>query len=321
MLTLARALRTEEPRIDAVLQAQIAELPPLVRPVAAHTLNAGGKRLRPLLCVFMGKLFGCDHPDIYTLAVAVEFFHVATLMHDDLLDNAATRRGKPSAHTEFSPTEAVLGGDAMLAHAAKMVAGLDNTRLSRCFAEAVLQTATGEIAEFASQGDIDLSRETYLAIITGKTAWSLRAACELAAIRSGGSDDEIASAALFGLELGVAFQIVDDALDIAPSKTIGKPAGGDLRERKCTPLIRFYRETLSPEEDASFASKFKAGSFTDAEAEAIIKAMRKAGCDEKTRALAAEHLARATKALSALPAGAIRDTLALVSDYIRTRGH
>ena len=130
MLTLARMLHAEEPRIDAVLQAQIAALPPLVRPVADHSLNAGGKRLRPLLCVFMGKVFGCEHQDIYTLAVAVELFHVATLMHDDFLDNAATRRGSSSAHAKFGPTVAVLGGDAMLAHAAKMVAQLNNGRLS-----------------------------------------------------------------------------------------------------------------------------------------------------------------------------------------------
>ncbi len=319
MLTLTRALRAEEPRIDAILQTQIAALPPLVRPVAGHTLNAGGKRLRPLLCVFMGKVFGCEHPDIYTLAVAIEFFHVATLMHDDFLDHATTRRGASAAHAEFGPTVAILGGDAMLAHAAKMVAGLSDHRLSNCFAEAVLQTATGEIAEFASQGDIDVSHEKYIEIITGKTAWSLRAACELAAVRSGAPEDEIASAARFGLELGIAFQIVDDALDIAPINDIGKPAGGDLRERKCTPLIRCYRDSLPPDQALPFAAKFSAGAFSDAEAEAIIGAMRRTGCDEKTRALADEHLGRARAALSALPAGPRRDTLALVPDYIKKR--
>ncbi len=321
MLTFTRALRSEEPRIHAELQLQTAALPDLVRPVAAHTLNAGGKRLRPLLTVFMSKLLGCGHPDIYTLAAAIEFFHVATLMHDDFLDHAATRRGKAAAHAEFSPKEAILGGDAMLAHAARMVAGLNNTRLSRCFAEAVLQTATGEIAEFANQGNCDLDHATYLAIITGKTAWSLRAACELAAIRAGGSDGQIASAAAFGLELGIAFQIVDDALDIAPADTIGKPAGGDLREGKCTPLVRFYRDELTPEADAAFTAAFTAGTFTDAEIAAVIAAMRAAGCEKKTRALADAHLERAEKALSTLPAGARRDTLAMVPEFIRTRNH
>jgi Geranylgeranyl pyrophosphate synthase len=123
------ALREEQARINAVIQAEIAAMPELVRPVAAHTLNAGGKRLRPLLAVFMGKLFGVEHPDIYSLATAIEFFHVATLIHDDFLDNASTRRGNPAAHTIYAPVHAILGGDVMLAHAARMVARVGNARV------------------------------------------------------------------------------------------------------------------------------------------------------------------------------------------------
>ena len=319
MLMLKRALKAEQNRIEAVVQAEIAALPELIRPVAAHTLNAGGKRLRPLLTVFMSRVFGYTHDDIYTLAVAVEFFHVATLMHDDFLDNAETRRGKPSVHVVHGPLMATLGGDALLAHAADMVARMDNTRLSRSFAQAVLQTATGEIAEFASQGKAGLSHEEYLAIITGKTAWCLRAACEIAAIRAGATDEAINAAASFGLELGIAFQMVDDALDIAPASETGKPAGGDLRERKCTPLVRFYRETLSPEEDARFAAQFTAGSFTEAELEQHTSAMRRAGLDTRTRALADEHLTRAEQALALLPPGSNRDILARIPEYIRDR--
>ncbi len=320
MLNLASVLREEQPRINAVLEKEIAALPESAREVARHTLSAGGKRLRPLLAVLMGRLFGSGRPDIYAIAAAIEFVHVASLIHDDVLDNAAMRRGILAAHTVYTPTVAILGGDVMLAHAASMVARLNDPFISFQFAEAVTQTAVGEIDEFNHLGDVALPYEKYLAIITGKTAWNLRIACELPAHRAGAGEEEVRAAARFGLELGIAFQIVDDALDIAPSTDTGKPSGGDLRERKCTPLTRFYMESLPAGDAAIFAEKFKTGSFTEGEIAAIIRTMRKKGMDKQTRDLAEPHLARAKEALASLPAGKERDILEQVPDFIKNRG-
>lgn len=321
MLRLADVLREEHPRINAVLKREIAALPASVRPIAAHTLNAGGKRLRPLLAVYMGRLFGCTDPAVYAMAAAIEFFHVATLIHDDVLDNAPTRRGMPAAHAVYSPTTAILGGDAMLAHSARIIARIGDCFISQQFAEAVMATAVGEIDEFHHQGNVDFSYDTYLAMITGKTAWSLKAACQLPARFAGAGPAEVEAAALFGLELGVAFQIVDDALDIAPSQDTGKPAGGDLRERKCTPLVHFYYESLSEAGKKEFAAKFRDGSLTEAEIATIIAAMLAKNMDAKTRDLAGNHLERAKAALMLLPDNAERDVLALVPEFIKNRGN
>ena len=321
MLNLKSVLREEQPRINAVLEREIEALPESARGVARHSLFAGGKRLRPLLAVYMGRLFGCDHPDIYAMAAAIEFVHVASLIHDDVLDNATTRRGILAAHEIYTPTVAILGGDAMLAHAAGMVARIGDSYISQQFAEAVLRMATGEIDEFRFQGRLDVPQDEYLAMITGKTAWSLKVACQLPAYYAGASEEIVAAAAAFGLEIGIAFQIVDDALDIAPSDDTGKPSGGDLRERKCTPLTKLYLETLSSEDARLFAEKFAAGSFSDGEVQTIIRAMRDNRLDEKTRQLADAHLEKAKKALTLLPDNKERKILSLVPDFIRNRGN
>jgi octaprenyl-diphosphate synthase len=319
MIKLARSIAKEQSRIQAVLERETAELPSSVRPVAQHVLGAGGKRIRPLLTILSGRLFGSRHEDIYTLAAAVEFFHVATLLHDDVLDSALTRRGSAAAHTVFGVVPSILAGDAMLAHAACVISRMGDARLTRCIGETILNTASGEVEEFARLGDVALPHEAYLRIITGKTAWALRAACELAALRAGADDEAVAAVAGFGLELGVAFQIVDDALDIAPEKVTGKPAGGDLRERKCTPLSRMYWESLPPAEAKRFAARFRDGDFSGAELEAVVGAMRAAGLDNKVRVLAEEHLDRARAALLKLPAGKERDVMALLPDFVRDR--
>lgn len=319
MLDLRRVLQEEQSRMDAVLEKEVEQLPPQTRAVARHILKAGGKRLRPLLALYMGRVFGCTLPAIQTMAAAIEFVHVATLIHDDVLDNATTRRGAVAAHEIYTPTVAILSGDAMLAHAAQMIARLKDAHISQKFAEAVGKTAAGEIDEFSLQGDAELSHEAYLAMITGKTAWMLQVACELPAYYSGASEAQVEAAARFGLELGIAFQIVDDALDIASAAVTGKPSGGDLRERKCTPLTRFYLEKLSEEKRLAFKEKFRSGSFSEEEVAAIIEEMREMGLGEKTRAMADEHLAAAVQALLLLPENEERDLLALVADYIKQR--
>lgn len=321
MLSLKSVLREEQPRINAVLEREIETLPESARGVARYSLFAGGKRLRPLLAVYMGRLFGCDHPDIYDMAAAIEFVHVASLIHDDVLDNATTRRGILAAHKAYTPTVAILSGDVMLAHAAGMVAKIGDKFISMKFAEAVSKTAVGEIDEFNCLGDASLSYEDYLSVITGKTAWSLKVACELSAYRAGAPEEQVKAAAEFGLQLGIAFQIVDDALDIALSTDTGKPSGGDIRERKCTPLIKFYLETLPETEAKTFAEQFRAGSFTESEIEFIIRAMREKGLDRKTRDLAEPHLARVKKALALFPDTTERKVLGLVADFVKNRGH
>lgn len=301
--TLAASLAAEQPAINIALSEVTADLPASVRPVVRHVLGPGGKRLRPLLTVFIARLLGYHERDIYPLAAAIELFHVATLLHDDVLDNAVLRRGNTAAHQVFGITKAILAGDALLARGNHVVAGYGEPRLTASTAEAIARTAGGEILELEHQGKLEVNLLQYIEIITGKTAWMIRTACEIGAIQAGATPDQIAAAVEYGLNLGMAFQIVDDALDFAPSEQTGKPEGGDVREGKFTPPIFFYWQQLAVPEQGTFAARFAEQSFTDEDVTAITRSIREQKLDDKTRDIADAYLQRAQSALEKLTAG------------------
>ena len=319
MQELKRALEQEQPRINAALARHAAELPAGSQAVARHVLAAGGKRLRPFLTLLTGRILGCRDERLYTLGAAVELLHAATLLHDDILDRAETRRGRPAAHLLFAPATVILAGDAMLAKALLMVSAFGDPRLTGCISEAVMRTVDGEIAEFDILRNPDISHQDYLAVITGKTAWMLRASCELGAVLSGADASLIAAAADFGLELGIAFQIVDDALDF--SSGTGKPRGGDVREGKVTPPLLSYIASLAPDEAKAFRERFRQGPLAEAEAEAVCAAVCKQRLDLRAKELAASHLASAALFLKRFPPSEERALMEQIFEYILTRSH
>ena len=323
MITFAARIRKEQPGIRAALADATNTLPVWVKPVAHHVLGQGGKRLRPLLTIFVARLLGYREPDIYPLAAAVELFHTATLLHDDVLDNADLRRGQAAAHRVFGVTETILAGDALLASGNSAVAAYGDARLTAVAAEAIAQTAGGEILELERQGEIAPDLSTYLEIVTGKTAWMIRAACEFGALKAGAEADRVRAAADYGLNLGIAFQMVDDALDFAPSERTGKPEGGDVREGKFTPPLFFYHSSLAAEEQAVFARAFHERSFTDEAVNAVVTTIRARGFDEQALALADSYLQRARQALDrlteGLPPSPERETLGAFIAHVRDR--
>ena len=235
MLLLKARLALELPPINKALSRAAEGLPHPVRPIARHIFEAGGKRLRPLLTILMARLLGYDKKDIYDLAVTMEMLHAATLLHDDVLDNADTRRGKPAAHTIFNATSTILAGDAMLAHANALVAQCGDPRLCLCFSEATSRTAAGEILEIAAQHQVETTAEEYEEIIRGKTAWLIRASCQLGAQRAGADDALVEAAAAYGENIGMAFQIQDDVLDVIGNEALlGKPVHSDEKNEKTT---------------------------------------------------------------------------------------
>ncbi|GFM38191.1 polyprenyl synthetase family protein [Desulfovibrio psychrotolerans] len=322
MRELIAYLSAEQPRINATLERETAGLNPLVQPVVAHVLEAGGKRLRPLLTLLTARALGYAGDDVYPLACSVELLHSATLLHDDIIDDADLRRGTPAAHTMFGNTKTVLAGDALLALANAIVARYGNPRLTACISEAIVETVTGEIAEIAYLRSTGHPQQTYIDIIKGKTAYLIQASCRLGALIAGADKTQEEAAALFGMHLGIAFQIVDDALDFAPSaKDIGKPVAGDLREGKLTPPLLMYLENLTGDAHKSFVQKFETGMFTEAEVLAVAAAIREQGLDARTRTLAEDYLATARTALNALPDCAERTVLAQTMEYVRSRSH
>ena len=319
MIQLKARLALELPGINRALNRAVDTLPEPVRPVARHIFDAGGKRLRPLLTVLTARLLGHEDSGVKDLAITLEMLHAATLLHDDVLDNAVSRRGKPAAHTLFDVSSVILAGDALLAGANSLVAAHGDTRLTRCFSEATSRTAAGEILEIAAQRRVDSSSADYDDMVRGKTAWLIRAACEMGALAAGADDASVAAAAAYGENLGMAFQMVDDALDFAPESVTGKPTGGDVREGKLTPPLRLYRDSLDAAGRSAFDAAFCAGLMTEADAADIAERIRQAGYDDAVRRQADEFLDAARQALETLPDRPERELMRQMADYVRDR--
>lgn len=312
---LQNRLAKETADIDAALMAELDHLPSPCQPVARHIIAAGGKRLRPFLAVISARMFGYGQNDIYRLGASLEMLHAATLLHDDVLDNADARRSQPAAHILHGASAAILGGDALLALGNAIVASFHNPALSLAYSRATMQTAAGEVLEMASLRDPGLTDSQYLAIVKGKTACLIAQACVMGAIIAKASQEQIQQCEAFGENLGIAFQLVDDALDFAPESQTGKPKGGDLREGKFTPPLRLYRKSLAPDIRAEFDKAFQSGSFPAPET--VINAI--AAFATPSLALANEPLAKARDALSHLPRNAENAILAEMAEYVRLR--
>lgn len=319
MQELKNSLAREQARIDTAIEGFLDELPPCSRPVARHVLGAGGKRLRPFLTIQTGRVFGGQEEDLYTLGAAIEMLHAATLLHDDILDNSELRRGKPAAHTLFGASAAILAGDALLAKSMLMVSRLGDTRLTNTISEAVMRTAEGQIRESGQIRNSNISHDDYLEMIKGKTAWMLRASCELGALRAAAVPEYVNAAADYGMELGIAFQMVDDALDFSPSSKTGKPRGGDIREGKITPPLSLYLEGQSPEVAARLRKAISENTLDSVAIEAISDGIYTGGYARKTREMAESHLNAARSALSIFPASPGRVVLEQILSYIQAR--
>ena len=314
------AFLKELPAINAAIQREIDALHPLVRPVAAHVMDAGGKRLRPMLTVLFARALEFRGDDLHTLASSLEFLHSATLMHDDILDNAELRRGKPAAHTLFGLTPTILAGDVLLALANEIVARTGNPALTSCISQAIMQTASGEIMEIAAVRNAGISRDEYIEIITGKTAYLIQSACEFGVIAAGASERQRAAARAFGLNLGIAFQLVDDALDYTSGEdTSGKPLGGDLREGKFTLPLLLYLETLPEAQRKTTIQELTDANLHPARQDGIIADIAAGGFAGLTREAAKSYLALASRALDVLPVCQEKELLGAMIDFVLTR--
>ncbi|HML56672.1 MAG TPA: polyprenyl synthetase family protein [Solidesulfovibrio magneticus] len=302
MSDIADIVSREVPAINRYLESATETLNPMVQPVVRHVLLAGGKRLRPLLTILTARAMGYRGDDVYPLACSLEFLHSATLLHDDIVDGAKLRRGRESAHVRFGSTHTILAGDVLLALANRLVAEYDNPELTKLLSEALLQTATGEILEIAHLRDVDLPLSTYFSIITGKTAYLIQASCQCGAVLAGASPELIQAAADLGQHIGVAFQLVDDALDYtSPATVSGKPTGGDLKEGKVTLPLLLYLQGLPFEERRRLAEDFRQDQLSAEDIEYLRGNVVAGGHAEKTREMAGESLAKAQAALAKFP--------------------
>lgn len=332
MQALQVYMGNELPRINTHLDTCVQRLDPYVQPIARHVLDAGGKRLRPLLTLMAFRAFGAGQADPYSLAASLELLHSATLLHDDILDSAGLRRGRPAAHTVFGRHATILGGDALLALGNRLVAEYGDSRLTVAISDGIMRTATGEIREIAQVGNMSLTNEEYLEIVTGKTAYLIEAATRCGAILGGADDAGVENASRFGLNLGIAFQLVDDALDYGASEEeAGKSVAADLREGKATLPLILYMEGAEPEErqrlqelvrrigvDADSPVAEVSGEDIAAVI-ATVQRVREAGAAERTREMAAGYAQAARTSLEGFPPSQETDLLGEALEYVVQR--
>ncbi len=240
--TLSRLFAGIQPdmdQVDATFEERATSGLDILNSASMHALGSPGKRLRTALTLLSGKMKTYRFEKLLPLSVAFEMVHLATLIHDDIVDNAKTRRGNPTVNALWGDNIAILLGDYYFAKTAGLIADINENRIDHLFSDTVATVCEGTILEMMTAGRIDLTIESYYEKISHKTACLIAACCKGGAIVSHASDEEIELLADYGMNLGIAFQIIDDVLDYTEDQaTIGKPAGNDLRQGMVTlPLI------------------------------------------------------------------------------------
>lgn len=304
--------------VEGVLAAQIRSEVPLAEEIGRLTLEAGGKRMRPALVALAAHATGrpFDRSRAVNLGACMEMVHMATLVHDDVIDEAATRRGRPTASNAYGNTASVLSGDALLARAMVILADDGDLAVIRLVSRAVVEMAEGEVREVASRGVFDLALDEHLAILRMKTAAFIEACCRVGAMVAGGTESEQEALGRFGHHLGMAFQVMDDLLDYRgdPAKT-GKPRATDFREGCATwPLIDF---TARQSTDA-WRTVFGNG-VTDVQLGDLAAQMAATGSFDRVTDAAKAEIHAAKAALLELPDSSARHTLAGVADFVIER--
>jgi len=242
-MELKKLIIEEAARIDEVMRRDLeglaAELDPLLIEILNYGLFSGGKRIRPFLTTSAGRLCGCTDEGIYHLATSFEYLHAATLIHDDVIDKASERRGAASVVNQFGLAEAILTGDFLHAHSMQLVSRFGGSQSLKVFCRATTAMVDGEFRQLRNTAGFELSETDYFTVVRGKTALLIGAACEIGGLYGGGDEGICRGLQTFGVNLGCAFQIIDDLLDYrGDSDKTGKATGNDLAEGKMTlPVI------------------------------------------------------------------------------------
>ena len=306
-------------RVDVFLAAVWEESPsPALSQLVRHILAAGGKKLRPLITLLCASVQTPADARAVKVAAAIEILHAATLIHDDVIDHAYVRRGLPTANSMWSNTLAVLSGDYLFAKCSHIVAQMGDPALVRMLARTVMRMVASETTQFSSIEQTDVLEDEYFRKVQGKTASLLELCCEAGGLVGGASEEERRALRRYGENLGTAFQIADDILDITGSEEeLGKPVGGDLREGTITlPIIIFLRQ-----EPAHAAVTGLLNQEVDNESAVweAVEAIRDSGAIEIAYDMAWQFGERARSALNAVPSGNSRDSLNMLIDYVIER--
>jgi octaprenyl-diphosphate synthase len=306
--------------VDALIRERMDSPVPVIPALADHLIAGSAKRLRPLLTVAAARMAGARDDACRKLAAAVEFIHTATLLHDDVVDSSELRRGRVAAHLIWGAPSSVLVGDFLFARAFELMVDAGSMPALEILARASRVIAEGEVLQLTRAHDLDLSQEVYLEIIQAKTAELFAAAAESGAVSAGASPERCRALRKYGQDVGLAFQLVDDALDYSgDSATLGKNAGDDFREGKATlPLLLAIARTGAAESDFWIRTVDRREQ-SDADFDRARELMRQTGAIQSTLELAAAYAQSAKAALAEFPANAWRPALEDLADFAVTR--
>ncbi len=305
---LKQAIETDMKAVDRVLRTGLDSDVALVRSVADYIIGSGGKRLRPALLLLVARACGYRGNHHHTLAAVVEMIHTSTLLHDDVVDESAQRRGRPTANTEFGNAASVLVGDFLYSRSFQLMVSVDSMRVLQILADATNVIAAGEVQQLMNTGDVSLDEQAYIEVIQRKTAKLFEAAGRLGALLAGVDEVREAAFARYGMHLGTAFQIMDDLLDYTgDTAAIGKNLGDDLAEGKMTlPLIRAL-DVGSAGDVAMVRRAIENGGLTDFAP--LIEVLKRTGALAYSQARAHDEADRAAACLEAEPASPDKETL------------
>ncbi|TMV84193.1 polyprenyl synthetase family protein, partial [Thioclava sp. BHET1] len=293
---------------------------PRIPEVTAHLVEAGGKRLRPMLTLAAARLCGYDGPYHLHLAATVEFIHTATLLHDDVVDESKQRRGRPTANLLWDNKSSVLVGDYLFSRSFQLMVETGKLRVLDILANASATIAEGEVLQLTAASDLRTDEAIYLQVVRGKTAALFSAATEVGGVIAEAPEAHVRGLFDYGDALGIAFQIVDDLLDYGgTTAVIGKNVGDDFRERKLTlPVIKAIA-AADAEERAFWVRTIEKGDQQDGDLEQAMALLAKHGTLEATRDDALAWVAKAKAALAPLPDHEIRQMLSDLADFVVQR--
>ncbi|WP_296165717.1 polyprenyl synthetase family protein [uncultured Brevundimonas sp.] len=319
---LVRLARADMAAVDRLIVARMQSQVPVIPLLADHIVAAGGKRLRPLLTVAAARAAGAkgDIEAPIKLAAAVEFIHTATLLHDDVVDASQLRRGKVAAHLIWGAPSSVLVGDFLFARAFELMVETGQMRALGILARASSVIAEGEVLQLTRAHDLNLDQETYLRIISAKTAELFAAAAEAGAVGAGAGDKTVEALRSYGLNLGLAFQLADDALDYGGSSDVlGKNAGDDFHEGKVTMPLLLAAARTRGREDAFWERTINKGERTEDDFRRARELIIGTGAVTTTLDTAYAYADAAKIALKTLPMGEWRAALEQLADFAVSR--
>ena len=307
-------------KIDQEVEKALTSRVSLIEEIGGHTLLGGGKRLRPLFFILSCELCGFHDEILYRLSTIFEYIHTASLLHDDVLDNANIRRKKPSANHLWGNHAAVLEGDFLYSKSFCVAVEAGNVSFLKLITNTTTQMAEGQILELLHTNDWNMNRDMYLDIINAKTAVLISAACAAGGILSSADPKEIEALQKFGHLVGMAFQIMDDLLDYTSDQAVfGKPVGKDIREGKITLPLIYALEGMSDEEKKLIQELFEQREPSNEEYQDLIDLVRRNGVLQKVQTDAQKYVDEAALCLDGFPDSPARENFLELNRFIIER--